>query len=164
MIGWLPIGAGFLIIVFLGASFGANHIYHWMADGVMELGHENFDSIIYHKQPFLSQGFFWLMNIVYFSVFILFARGFRKRSLQEDIEGGTAIHMKNFAKGALFLVLLGYLYSAMSWQWIMSIDTHWFSTLFGWFVFSGLWLSATIFILILTFWMKGQGYMTFINE
>ncbi len=164
MTGWLPIGAIFLIIVFIGASMGWNHIYHWMDPDVMDPENAHFDPIIYNKQPFLSQWFFWLMNAVYFGVFLLFARGFRKRSLQEDLEGGTAIHYKNFAKGAFYLVLFGYLSSAMSWHWVMSIDTHWFSTLYGWYVFSGIWLSATIFILLLTFWLKGLGYLSFVNE
>jgi hypothetical protein len=141
-----------------------NHIWHWMDPEVMNPDSSHFDAIIANKQPFLSQWFFWLMNAVYFAVFLLFARGFRKRSLQEDSDGGTKIHMKNFAKGALFLVLFGYLSSVMSWHWIMSIDTHWFSTLFGWFVFSGIWVSATIFILLLVFWLKSQGYLEFINE
>ena len=164
IIGWLPVGAIVLVIVFLGGTLHWNHIWHWMDPDVMDPTNAHFDPIIANKQPFLSQWFFWLMNAIYFAVFLLFARGFRKRSLQEDIEGGTKIHMKNFAKGALFLVLFGYLSSVMSWHWIMSIDTHWFSTLFGWFVFSGIWVSATIFILLLVFWMKGQGYLGFINE
>ncbi|MGB1039533.1 MAG: quinol:cytochrome C oxidoreductase [Flavobacteriales bacterium] len=164
IIGWLPVGAIFLLIVFIGASMHWNHIYHWMDPDVMNPDKEHFDLIIYNKKPFLNQTMFWLLNIVYFAVFLLFARGFRKRSLQEDAEGGTNIHMKNFAKGAFFLVLFGYLSSAMSWQWLMSIDTHWFSTLYGWFVFSGIWISATIFILLLTFWLKGQGYLEFVNE
>ncbi|HIP31842.1 MAG TPA: hypothetical protein EYG86_03680, partial [Crocinitomicaceae bacterium] len=164
IIGWLPVGAIFLIIVFIGATFGWNHIYHWMDPNVSLVGHPDFDPIIANKAPFLSKGFFWGANVVYFGVFLLFARGFRKRSLQEDKEGGMKIHMKNFAKGAFFLVLFGYLSSVMSWHWIMSIDTHWFSTLFGWYVFSGMWISAVIFILLLTFWLKSQGYAKFINE
>ncbi|MEN9001663.1 MAG: quinol:cytochrome C oxidoreductase [Flavobacteriales bacterium] len=164
IIGWLPIGAIFLVIVFFAGTMHWNHIWHWMDPAVTDPASSHFDPIIANKKPFLSQWFFWLMNAIYFAVFLLFARGFRKRSLQEDIEGGTKIHMRNFAKGALFLVLFGYLSSVMSWHWIMSIDTHWFSTLFGWFVFSGIWVSATIFILLLTFWLKSQGYVKFINE
>jgi hypothetical protein len=164
IIGWLPVGAIILTLIFFAGSMQWNHIWHWMDPEVMNPDSSHFDAIISNKQPFLSQWFFWLMNAVYFAVFLLFARGFRKRSLQEDIEGGTKIHMKNFAKGALFLVLFGYLSSVMSWHWIMSIDTHWFSTLFGWFVFSGIWVSATIFILLLVFWLKSQGYLEFINE
>ena len=125
IIGWLPVGAIFLIFVFFAGSMHWNHIWHWMDPAVMDPGNAHFDPIIANKQPFLSQWFFWMMNVIYFSVFLLFARGFRKRSLQEDLEGGTKIHMKNFAKGAFFLVLFGYLSSVMSWHWIMSIDTHW---------------------------------------
>ena len=45
-----------------------------------------------------------------------------------------------YRRGALFLVFFAVFSSTMSWDFIMSIDTHWFSTLFGWYVFSGIWL------------------------
>ena len=161
---YIPVGAIFLAIVFIAGSMHWHHIYHWMDPDVMDVNSDHYDSIIANKAPFLSQWFFWTLTLVCFAVFILFARGFRKRSLQEDLEGGTKIHFKNFAKGALFLVLFGYLSSVMSWQWIMSIDTHWFSTLFGWYVFSGIWISGIITILLLIFYLKGRGYLEFVNE
>ena len=46
----------------------------------------------------------------------------------------------------------------------MSIDTHWFSTLFGWYVFSGIWISGTIAILLLIFFLKGKGYLEFVKD
>lgn len=161
---YVKVGWVFLVIVFLGATFGLNHIYHWMDPEVTDPNSSHFDPIIAGKKPFLSQVFFWGANAVYFGVFIFFAWWFRKRSLREDKEGGTKIHMGNYAKGAIFLVLFGYLSSVMSWHWIMSIDTHWFSTLFGWYVFSGIWISAIITILLLIFFLKGRGYLEFVNE
>jgi len=161
---YIPVGAVTLALVFLASSLGWNHIYHWMDESLHDPFSENYDSIIANKAPFLSQWFFWTLTLVAFAVFILFARGFRKRSLQEDLEGGTKIHFKNFAKGALFLVLFGYLSSAVSWEWIMSIDTHWFSTLFGWYVFSGIWISGIITILLTIFFLKGKGYLEFVND
>lgn len=158
-VGWI-----FLVIVFVAAALGLNHIYHWMDPEVTDPNSPHFDAIIAGKKPFLSQPFFWGANVVYFAVFIFFAWWFRKRSLREDIEGGTKIHMGNYAKGAIFLVLFGYLSSVMSWHWIMSIDTHWFSTLFGWYVFSGIWISAIITILLIIFFLKGKGYLEFVNE
>lgn len=161
---YIPVGAVLLGLVFLASSLGWNHIYHWMDTRLHDPLDEHYDSIIANKAPFLSQWFFWALTLVCFAVFILFARGFRKRSLQEDLEGGTKIHYKNFAKGALFLVLFGYLSSVMSWEWIMSIDTHWFSTLFGWYVFSGIWISGIITILLFIFFLKGKGYLEFVND
>jgi hypothetical protein len=161
---YIPVGALMLGLVFLASSLGWNHIYHWMDESLHDPYSPHYDAIIANKKPFLTQWFFWTLTIVCFVVFIWFRQGFRKRSLQEDIEGGTKIHFRNFAKGALFLVLFGYLSSVMSWQWIMSIDTHWFSTLFGWYVFSGIWISGVITILLTIFFLKGQGYLDFVNE
>ncbi len=161
---YIPVGAIFLIIVFIAGSMGWNHIWHWMDPEVSNPDSSHYDAIIANKQPFLGQPFFWIMNVVYFGAFIISARIFRKRSLQEDIEGGTKIHFKNYVFGAIFLVLFGYLSSAMSWHWIMSIDTHWFSTLFGWYCFSGIWISGIITILLMIFFLKGQGYLEFVNE
>lgn len=135
------------------------HIYQWMDPDVVA-----HDTMIANKAPFLTQPFFWIATMIYFAVYFLFYRGFRKRSLQEDIEGGTAIHMKNFAKGALFLVLFGYMSSTSSWHWIMSIDAHWFSTLFGWYTFGGMWCTSMTTIMLLLIYLKKNGYLEKVND
>lgn len=135
------------------------HIYQWMDPDVVA-----HDSMIANKAPFLTQPFFWIATLIYFTVYFLFYRGFRKRSLQEDIEGGTTIHMKNFAKGALFLVLFGYMSSTSSWHWLMSIDAHWFSTLFGWYTFGGMWCTSMTAIMLLLIYLKKNGYLAKVND
>lgn len=135
------------------------HIYQWMDPEIVAHDH-----IIANKAPFLTQPFFWIATLVYMTVYFLFYRGFRKRSLQEDIEGGTAIHMKNFAKGALFLVLFGYFSSTSSWHWIMSIDPHWFSTLFGWYTFGGMWCTSMTTIMLVIIYLKKNGYLEKVND
>lgn len=164
VMGFLPYGAAILIIIFACSSLHLNHLYHWMADGITDEGSEHYDRIIAGKSAYLNQGFFWVRTLVYFTVFLLFARAFRKRSLMEDQQGGTGIHFKNYVKGALFLVLFGYFSSTLSWDWLMSIDTHWFSTLYGWYVFSGMWVSAMVTIMVLIFYLKGKGHLKNVNE
>lgn len=156
----------FLIVSLDGGGYSIDssghhvgHIYEWMDATVVA-----HDSIIAGKAPFLTRPFFWLATLVYFAVYLLFYRGFRKRSLQEDREGGTAIHMKNFAKGALFLVLFGYFSSTSSWHWIMSIDAHWFSTLFGWYSFGGMWCTSLTVIMLLVIYLKKNGYLQLVND
>ena len=46
----------------------------------------------------------------------------------------------------------------------MSIDAHWFSTLFGWYVFSGIWISSLVFMTLLIIWLKTKGYLPKVNE
>lgn len=158
--GFLPIGVGLMVLLLaiISAMDGA-HIYTWMdADVVAH------DKIIQGKGAYLNLAFFWLRTVVYMAIYLLFWRGFRKRSLEEDRIGGTDIHFKNYKKGALFLVFFAVFSSTSSWDWIMSIDVHWFSTLFGWYTFAGMWVSTMVVLIMLVLYLKKQGYLTKVNE
>ena len=160
----LPIGAAVLVIVLLAGTLDLHHLYHWMDSSVLDENGSHYDEIIAGKFAFLNLPFFWIRTAAYMFVFFLFLRGFRKRSLLEDQLGGTEIHFKNFKKAAMFLVFFAVFSSTMSWDWLMSIDTHWFSTLFGWYVFSGMWVSAMVFVILLTVYLKSKGYLEKVNE
>nr|WP_297913427.1 quinol:cytochrome C oxidoreductase [uncultured Allomuricauda sp.] len=54
--------------------------------------------------------------------------------------------------------------SMMSWDWIMSLDPHWFSTLFGWYVFASMFVSGITTIAIITIYLKSKGYLTEVND
>ena len=160
----LPMGMIVLLIVFAAASGHLHHIYHWMDHDVIDPASNEYDEIIANKTGYLNQPFFWIRTIAYMAVFYIYMKGFRKRSLQEDLEGGTKIHFTNFKKSAVFLVFFSVFSSTMSWDWIMSIDTHWFSTLFGWYNFAGMWVSAMVFMTILIVYLKSKGYLAQVNE
>ena len=52
----------------------------------------------------------------------------------------------------------------MSWDWIMSVDPHWFSTLFGWYVFASMFVSGITAIALITIYLKSNGYLEFVND
>ncbi len=158
------VGAIILILFFLAGSLHFHHIYHWMDPDVYDINSESYDAIIAGKSAYLNQPFFWIRTLVYLGVWCWFAHRFRKRSLLEDKEGGVKIHFKNMAIGATFLVFFAVTSSTSAWDWIMSIDTHWFSTLFGWYVFSGMWVSAMIFLVLFVIYLKGKGYLPEVNQ
>ena len=162
--GYLPVGAITLVVVLLVGSLGGHHLYHWMEHGITDKGSEHYDKVIAAKSPYLNQPFFWIRTLVYLGAWILFQRGFRKRSLEEDLAGGVDIHWKNVKLAAIFLIIYGVTSSTSTWDWIMSIDAHWFSTMFGWYVFSGTWVSAMIMIILFTLYLKKKGYLQQVNE
>ena len=168
IMAFMPIGALALIIVFIGSSLHMNHLYHWMAEGVTVEGHEHYDEIIAGKSGYLNQGFFWARTIVYFVVWIGFAMWFRKNSLAEDklnLEGGVSpIYKKAIIKSILFIAFFAYTSSSSAWDWIMSIDVHWFSTMFGWYCFSGMWVSMMIVAVVLVQYLKRNGYLKEVNS
>lgn len=158
------IGALILLVFFLAGTLHWHHIYHWMDPEVFNPESDHYDAIIAGKAAYLNQPFFWIRTLAYLGVWCYFAHLFRKRSLMEDELGGTKIHFKNVTAAAIFLVFFAFTSSTASWDWIMSIDTHWFSTLFGWYVFSGIWVSAMIFLVLVTIYLKGKGYLPAVNK
>ena len=158
--GYLPVGIILMTVTLLYITLtdGA-HLYLWMdAKKVAE------DEIMQGKSVYLNKGFFWVRTVVYFATYYIFWKGFRKRSLLEDAEGGTVIHFTNYKKGALFLGFFAVFSSTSAWDWIMSIDVHWFSTLFGWYVFAGMWCTTMVVLVTTTLYLKKKGYLPNVNE
>ena len=190
---FIPYASIVLIFVFIGSTFSWNHIYHWMDEGtVMQYvaadtqGSEHaqyfatqakaeaagvevvlnagYDELIANKTAYLNKPFFWVRTLIYIGTFIWFGMWFRRRSLKEDEVGGEEIHIKGYKRSAVFLVIFAVFSSTLSWDWLMSIDTHWFSTIYGWYVFSGMWVSAMNVIVILTLYLISKGYLDNINS
>jgi hypothetical protein len=163
--GFLPYGMAMLALTLLTITFmkGA-HIYLWMDPDYTTEGTHHYDSIIAGKSAYLNPIFFWIRTLVYMAVYYLFLRGFRMRSLEEDRIGGTDLHFKNYRKAATFLVFFAVFSSTSAWDWLMSIDVHWFSTLFGWYTFAGMWVSTMTVLVMLTLYLKKLGYLPKVND
>jgi len=149
-----------IFIVLLAGQFHLHHLYHWQSyDYNLVAGDEGFDKLLNQKAIFFSPAFFYSVFALFMVVFIYYVGYFRKKSLQEDEEGGTAIHKKNIVMSAVFLVFFGYGSSVLAWQILMSIDAHWFSTLFGWYVFAGMWLTGITFATVLIYFLRSKGHL-----
>jgi hypothetical protein len=158
--GWMPWGIAMLALTLgiITVLKGA-HVYLWMDPEVVAN-----DAIIANKTAFLNPIFFWIRTIVYFGTYYIFWKGFKRRSIQEDAEGGTELHVLNYKKSAMFLVCFAVFSSTSAWDWLMSIDVHWFSTLFGWYIFAGMWCTTMICLVTLTLFLKKQGYLPNVND
>ena len=163
---FLPYACAVMIFIVIAAILHWNHIYHWMEEGIMTEGAPNYDKIIAGKEAYLSPIFFLVRSIIYVTVWIYCAKRLRDISLQGDLEGG--IGKKSYNKGitvsAWFIVFFAVSSSTASWDWIMSIDTHWFSTLFGWYIFSEWSAIGFTTILLFCLFLKKQGYLEHLNE
>jgi hypothetical protein len=161
---FIPYGAIILIIVFAAGTFHIHHLYHWMNPEIGNPQSEEYDAILAGKSAYLNQPFFWIRTLVFMGTFIFSAYWFRKQSVLEDSIGGTEIHFKKYRRGALFLVFFAVFSSVLAWDWIMSIDAHWFSTMFGWYTFSGMWVSGMITTTLLTVYLRSRGYLPTLTD
>jgi hypothetical protein len=166
IISFLPYGLSFLLLIFICGQIHLNTIYPWMAEGVSDVNSPNYDAVIAGKSGYFGV-FWWVRTILYMVAWVLFAWKLRKNSSDADalgIEESKGFHWKNIKLSAYFLVLFAYTSSTAAWDWLMSIDTHWFSTMMGWYVFSGMWVSSMITITLLVVWLKKNGYLEFVTE
>lgn len=142
-------------IVIAGLYLHAHHLYHWADEAEVAK-----DEILQHKSSFLNKYWYGLGSLVIMGVWIYFATQIRKLSLQEDAEGTTSYTQYRRVKviSAIFLPIGGFTSAAMVWQWIMSVDSHWYSTLFAWYTTAS-WFVAMMALTIMTLiYMKSKGY------
>ena len=164
---WLPIAGIIMLVMF----FVAGHdLFHWTHHGLYEQFLENgepnpeYDSIIAGKSWYLNTPFWIGRLVVFFLVWIGMFLVMRKRMFAEDLDGDTKHWYKLRSLSAIFLVFFAYSSSMAAWDWIMSIDTHWFSTMFGWYVFASWWVSGLALIAFIAVLLKDKGYLKVVNE
>jgi len=151
---------GIIVIAILALSgMHLNHLFIWMDPEVVA-----HDKLIAGKVGFLNVPFFLIRAVIFLSGWTLYRYFSRKFSLAQDEANDISNHKKNFRISAAFLVFYIVTESIMSWDWVMSIDPHWFSTLFGWYVFASMFVSGITAIALITIYLKSKGYLEFVND
>lgn len=156
IISYLPIGVVSLTAVF----FFMNSIYEWawIPEGV--------DAIIDTKRGYLNKAFFIARNALYFAIWAFGAWYLRKLSVDADREnpdGAVAKFHRSGTFAAGFLVFYALSYTLFAVDWIKSLEPHWFSTIFGIYVFAGSMVSSMVVTYLLIVFLKRQGYMQWVN-
>jgi hypothetical protein len=166
---WIPV-AGILMLVLY---FITGHtIFHWTHHGLYEEGSAEFDKIINGKAAY----FFWPLHaggfpfffifrmVLFFGLWYLFFVKIRKNMLLEDNDINNAYWYSNRVTSTWFLIFFAVSSSIAAWDWIMSIDTHWFSTMFGWYVFASWWVTGLAMITLIVAGLKDAGYLKIVNS
>ena len=156
-------GSIIVFIILLLSGFHVNHLFVWMKDGVTEVGHENYDKLIAGKSGYLNFPFWIIRAAIFIAGWNLYRYLSRKNCLAQDEANDNSFYKKNFKMSAAFLVFFIVSESIMSWDWIMSVDPHWFSTLFGWYVFASFFVSGITVISMVTLYLKSKGYLEHVN-
>ena len=151
---------GILVYVFLVlSSLHLNHLFVWMDPETVAN-----DPVIQEKSGYLNIPFFLIRGAIYIGGWILFQKLIIKNENKQDDGYDLNIYKKNITYSVLFLAFFAITESMASWDWIMSIDTHWFSTLIGWFVFASMFVSGITTIAMVTVYLKSKGYLEMVND
>jgi hypothetical protein len=151
---------GIIVFLILVASVAhMNHLFVWMDPEVVA-----HDKLIQGKAGYLNGPFFLVRAAIFLSGWIAYRWYSRKLSLAQDAADDNTNFVKNFRLSAAFLVFYLVTESMMSWDWIMSIDPHWFSTLFGWYIFASMFVSGITVIALVTIYLKSKGLLEQVND
>jgi hypothetical protein len=160
---YLPVGSIFFFIVLILCGLHFNHLFVWLGEGVTKVGDVNYDKIIANKSGYLNFPFWIIRAAIFLIGWNLYRYYSRKNCLAQDEAADDSFYKKNFKISAGFLVFFIVTESIMSWDWIMSIDPHWFSTLFGWYVFASFLVSGVTTICLISLYLKNKGYLEYVN-
>ncbi|MCK8492118.1 MULTISPECIES: quinol:cytochrome C oxidoreductase [Spirosoma] len=161
----LPAFLPFTGIAILLVFFVAGHdLFHWTNPALYDKSSPEYDPIISGKHGFLNTPFYLIRIVLYFALWYVLWRMIRKYSLDEDLNGGTEYYDKSIRLGTAFLVVFGVTSSTSAWDFVMSIDTHWFSTMFGWYTLASWHVTGLAIITLTVVNLKERGYLKIVNE
>lgn len=163
----VPVIGVITLAILLSIAFGSNHtIYHW-TDGE----HVKHDAILNFKKGFLNKGFFAVVSVVTVALWSFLGWKMRQLSRRLDenpvksVEEGKRYIWKNTVWAALFMVVFALtVMSSIPWLWLMSIDAHWYSTMYSWYTFASTWVSGIAVIALFVVYLKNNNYLELTNE
>lgn len=144
-----------LVPLFIPVILGMPHLYHWAQADVVR-----HDSALSGKQAYLNATFFLVRFAVYFLIWGWTARYFLRRSIEQDASGDVNLTLRMERWSGPAAVAYAFTLTFASFDLIMSLDAHWFSTIFGVYFFAGCAVSFFSLLAIVTMWVQANGRLT----
>jgi hypothetical protein len=154
----------FAVLIYVVFSH-KHHIYHWVdAEAVAA------DPILNGKKGFLNPNFFLIWSTLTIGFWSIL--GWRMRQLSSEAdeaamnnETGRSFIWRNTVRAALFIVWFALTVgSTIPWLWMMSLDAHWYSTMYSWYTFASSFVSGMSLIALWVIYLKNKGYLEYTNQ
>ncbi len=153
-------------VILLVICFSDNHtIYHWA-----DTEHVKHDPVLLHKSGFLNKGFFAVWTVITIVGWSLLGWKMRRLSHSIDdvklsVEEGKKYVWKNTVWAAVFIVFFSLtVMSSIPWLWLMSIDAHWYSTMYSWYTFASTFVAGIALITLFVVFLKNNNQLEYVNQ
>jgi hypothetical protein len=161
----IPLGIICFVILMCLVFGGHSALYEWVdKDAVAK------DAVLKGKSGFLSPGFFTTYTVLTIGLWTVLGMKMRNLSRSIDdtkltVEEGKRYIFKNTVWAAIYIVWFALtVMSVVPWLWLMSLNAHWFSTMYSWYTFGSTWVSGIALMTIFIIYLKNQGYLEYTNE
>ena len=153
---FIPVAA-IILLVFL--IFGSHSVYHWTH--TEELAK---DELLQHKEPYLNLMFLIIRYVVFVGSWVLLTFMLRKYSLKEDKVGGLEYFKKTEFLSKIYIFVLAFTFTFATIDWVMSVNPHWFSTLFSAKNFMSAFYHGAATITLIVILLNRNGYLPQLNK
>ena len=162
----IPIGVITFVILMCLVFGGHTAIYEWLdKDAVSK------DVILNGKKGFLNPSFFTIYAVLTIGLWTVLGKKMRdlSRSLDDhpltSIEEGKKYIFKNTVWAAVYIVWFALTVASVTpWLWLMSINAHWFSTMYSWYTFASTFVAGVALMTIFVIYLKNRGYLEYVNQ
>lgn len=158
---FMYVGFAIMFFIVIGLYLGWHHLYHWAdAESVAN------DTILQGKASFLNKNVYAIVGLGILATWIFFSKKLRRLSFQEDDHGNESFehHKKMKFWAAIFLPIVGFSSAVAIWLWLMSVDPHWYSTLYAWYTGASCFVSMIALTILLLIYLKSRGYYHNVNQ
>jgi hypothetical protein len=140
-------------ILFAVVAMGIPHLYIWSSPAATQ----GEGAKLIAKGGYLSSNLFIIRNVVWLALWSFFSWFFVRNSTRQDETRDPALSKKNLKLSAIYLVLFALTFTLASFDFLMSLEPTWYSTIFGVYCWAGLWQSGLAAIAIVTVILRRQG-------
>lgn len=144
-----------LVVLVVPLLFGLHELYHWTHKDALHGDH-----ILEHKQPYLNIPFFLVRTFICLALWFLFFFVITRNSQRQDDNGDPSYTRSNIKWSTVFAPVFVITITISSIDWMMSLEPHWFSTIFGVYYFAGTVVAALAATTLVSVLLKENGYLT----
>ena len=141
-----------MLILIIPLLRAAPQLYEWMSDEA-----QTHDPIIVAKSAYLNPTFFYIRIALYFLIWCSTAAFYAYRSKQQDTTGDPRTTVLLERLGAPLIILMAFSLTGFAFDWVMSLNPHWFSTMFGVYFFAGGMLSMYCCLVLFSLTLEKRG-------
>ena len=162
--GYIPYGGAILLIIMVLNITHNGHLFHWMDPALTDPKSDHFDVILYEKRKFLNIPFYAIRTIIYVVGASFFAWKLRQQSRKVDETKSLREYQMLYRWAIGYIAFFGFASAAWAWDWLMSIDPHWYSTMYIWYSMVSCLSSAIAVIILISVYLKKKGYLPQFND
>ena len=146
-----------LAVLSIPIWFGMGDLYHWTHHELFVEGSPEFDPIIAGKEAYLNVPFFVIRVAIYFTLWTIITWRLYRLSVEQDVHPDPTIPARQRKVSAWGVVVFAVTTAFASYDFLMSLDPHWFSTIFGVYIFAGAFWAANAMVVLLARTVQAGG-------